>query len=192
MGSSCSWVPVMGCGPAGAEGGSRVGTVGVRGGPGAAPSHPAPPPAPHSPPVTGGREGPGVGGAFTQGRSLGLHQPLALGLGSLHGRPGPRDATCSPVGRVFGPALGGGVLSACDRAVHWETSRSPPPPLAVSAGQRGHQSWASAPQKTSDSQLSLTMSPPPFCPQRPPPHQLNQLLRTSGRSQPLRDTPSEP
>lgn len=49
MGSSCGRVPAMGRGPAGAEGGSGVGTVGVRGGPGAAPSHPAPRPAPHSP-----------------------------------------------------------------------------------------------------------------------------------------------
>ena len=180
--------------PREAAGAARRGCAEALGLPPPTPPHLLPPPLP---PSNGGWGGARSGRGLHPGRVTGPAPTSGLGAWFPPRPPGtPRChlQPCGPgvaLGRVFGPALGG-VLSACDRAVHWETSRSPPPPLTVSAGQRGHQGWASVPQKTSDSQLSLTMSPPPFCPQRPPPHQLNRPLRTSGRSQPLRDTPGEP
>lgn len=186
MGSSCGRVPEMGRGPAGA-------TERVHRGPLAAPSPPGPRllhlspnhPLPHPLPPPQQKQGGWLGGArsgrgIQPGRALGP----ALGLDPTSSRaavPLPtRDPMTPPT-----------VLQAGATSGSWSVPGIDCPPVTGSAlgkfqkapgsnlsGQRGHQGWASASQKTPDPPVELAPVPRAFPPSAQP------ASEDPGRSQP--------
>lgn len=186
MGSSCGRVPEMGRGPAGA-------TERVHRGPLAAPSPPGPwllhlspnLPLPHPLPPPQQKQGGWLGGARSgRGIQPGCALGPALGLDPTSSRAAVPLPTRDP---VTPPT----VLQAGATSGSWSVPGIDCPPVTGSAlgkfqkapgsnlsGQRGHQGWASASQKTPDPPVELARVPRAFPPSAQP------ASEDPGRSQP--------
>lgn len=179
MGSSCGRVPAMGRGPAGAA-------AGVRGGPRAAPLHPAlPSPTPPStapPPSPAETTGAAGRGAEWEGHPS-RACPWACARLGPHGQPPPcpRETPTTPL-QFCGPGATSGFWSVpgvgCPPVTWSALGKLQKAPGSNLSGQRGQQGWASASRKTPDPPWSLSVSPGPS------PRQLSLPLRTPGGRSP--------